>query len=81
MKYGDHTVVEYTIKAMDQLRADYNNLNQGGVLGVTFHGTYQKEPVLDYVRPTIAQYMRDQYALKTAELTALGVTDIPPIET
>ena len=48
---------------------------------MTFHGTYQKEPVLDYVRPTIAQYMRDQYALKTAELTALGVTDIPPIET
>lgn len=80
MKYTDNPKVAYTIKAMDQLRSDFNNLNQGGVLGVTFHGTYQKEPVLDYVRPTIAQYMRDDYAAKVAELTALGVTDIPPID-
>lgn len=79
MKYSDHMVVEHTIKAMDQLRGDYNNLNQGGVLGVTFHGVYQKEPVLDYVRPTVAQYMEVTYVTLAAELTAMGVTDIPPI--
>lgn len=79
MKYSDSVVVSYKIKAMDNLRSDYNNLNQGGVLGVTFHGVYQKEAVLDYMRPTVAQYMSDKYDALAAELAALGVTDIPPI--
>ena len=80
MKYKDLTNAEFIATKMRKVKEDYTSLNLGGVLGITFRGTYQPESVLAEIRPHVAALMSADYTALTNELVALGVTDIPPID-
>ena len=80
MKYEELSNAEFIAVKMRKLKEDYAALNLGGVLGVTFRGTYQPESVLAEIRPHVAALMSADYTTLTNELVALGVTDIPGID-
>lgn len=75
MKLSQLNTIQQLHVQLTNLKIDLSIINDrdSNRLGVTFHGKYQGEHVLNVVRPALAEYVQGQIAGIEAELRHLGV--------